>query len=157
MMEGDFTPNEEMDSWTDATGLTYYFTGPLQTYKRAKHVVDNQYHGIFYWDMGNDVPVRHQYNLAKWCSYALNANVDTLVTHVDVKPYDASLGVRDMRLTGDETVMAGEVSIYNMIGVQVSKAATREEAIAQLPRGFYIIKGRNSQGKRVSEKMNKLY
>ena len=157
MMEGDFTPNEEMDSWTDATGLTYYFTGPLQTYRRAKHVVDNQYHGIFYWDMGNDVPVRHQYNLAKWCSYALNANVDTLVTHVDVKPYDASLGVRDMRLTGDETVMAGEVSIYNLMGVLVCKAATKEEAIAQLPRGFYIIKGRNSQGKRVSEKMNKQY
>jgi len=107
--------------------------------------------------MGNDVPVRHQYNLAKWCSYALNANVDTLVTHVDVKPYDASLGVRDMRLTGDETVMAGEVSIYNLIGVLVCKAATKEEAIAQLPRGFYIIKGRNSQGKRVSEKMNKQY
>ena len=157
MMEGDFTPNEEMDSWTDTTGLTYYFTGPLQTYKRAKHVVDNQYHGIFYWDMGNDVPVRHQYNLAKWCSYALNANVDTLVTHVDVKPYDASSGVRDMRLTGVETVMAGEVSIYNLMGVLVSKAATKEEAIAQLPRGFYIVKGRNAQGKRVSEKMNKLY
>ena len=157
LMEGDFEPNEEMDSWTGSDGLTYFFTGPLQTYKRAKYVADNLYHGIFYWDMGNDVPVRHQYNLAKWCSYALNANVDTLITHVDVKPYDASLGIREMHLTDSETSMVGEVSVYNMIGLLVRKAATREEAVAMLPRGFYIMRGRTPQGRKVAIKVNKQY
>ena len=153
LMEGDFQPKEEMDSWTSSEGLTYYFTGPLQTYQRAKYVVDNLYHGIFYWDMGNDVPVRHQYNLAKWCSYALNANVDTLITHVDVKPYDSSLSIRE----SSSTDMVGKVSVYNMMGLRVGEAATRKEAMDMLPRGFYIIIGRNPQGNKIAEKVNKQY
>lgn len=62
----------------------YYFTGPRQTYRRAKYCVDNDLQGIFYWDMGNDVPVTHEYNLAKWCGYALCANVDPVVTKVSI-------------------------------------------------------------------------
>ena len=155
LMEGDFQPNSETDSWTGSDGLTYYFTGPLQTYNRAKYVVDNLYHGIFYWDMGNDVPVSHKYNLAKWCSYALNANVDTLITHVDVKPYDKSSGIEDMRYVDGRIEMVGKVSVYNMAGMLVRKAATREEAVGVLPRGLYILKGKDSQGKRVVEKVNK--
>ncbi len=157
LMEGNFEPNEETDSWTGSDGLTYYFTGPLQTYNRAKYVVDNLYHGIFYWDMGNDVPVSHQYNLAKWCSYALNANVDTLITHVDVKPYEKLSDIIEMHYADDKTEMTGTVCVYNMAGMLVRKAATREKAIGMLPRGLYIIKGRNSQGKRVAEKVNKQY
>jgi hypothetical protein len=155
LMDGNFTPNEERDSWTDSDGLTYYFTGPLHTYNRSNYVVDNLYHGIFYWDMGNDVPVSHKYNLAKWCSYALNANVDTLITHVDVKPYDKSSGIREMRYAGGRIEMVGKVSVYNMAGMLVRKAATREEAVGVLPRGLYILKGKDSQGKRVVEKVNK--
>lgn len=157
LMEGDFQPNSETDSWTGSDGLTYYFTGPLQTYNRAKYVVDNLYHGIFYWDMGNDVPVSHQYNLAKWCSYSLNANVDTLITHVDVKPYEKLSDIIEMHYADDKTEMTGTVCVYNMAGMLVRKAATREKAIGMLPRGLYIIKGRNSQGKRVAEKVNKQY
>lgn len=156
MLDGDYVPNEEMDSWTDSDGLTYYFTGPLQTYKRAKYVSDSLYHGIFYWDMGNDVPVRHKYNMAKWCSYALNANVDTLITHVDVKPYQ-STGIKEIRQAGNNSEFVGKVSVYNAVGVQVRMAATREEAIALLPRGLYIIKGRESNGKVIAEKVNIQY
>lgn len=83
-LDEGYVPNDEVDS-KDVNGVTYYFTGPTQTYKRAKYCMDNKLQGIFYWDMGNDVPVEHQYNLAKWCSYGLNANVDPLVETVAVK------------------------------------------------------------------------
>ena len=156
MLDGDYVPNEEMDSWTGSDGLTYYFTGPLQTYKRAKYVSDSLYHGIFYWDMGNDVPVRHKYNMAKWCSYALNANVDTLITHVDVKPY-RSTGIQEYRQADNNHGFVGNVCVYDMLGLQVRMAATREEAVALLPRGLYIIKGRKPNGKVYAEKVNIQY
>ena len=161
LLEGDYEPNEEMDAWTDSDGLTYYFTGPLQTYRRAKYVADSLYHGIFYWDMGNDMPVGHQYNMAKWCSYALNANVDTLVTHVDVRPYQPqSSGLHHhpspFTPPGQKESLPGQehpITVYSMAGVPLQTAATREEALALLPRGIYVVRGREAGGLSVAEKV----
>lgn len=154
LMNGDFEPQLEIDQWTDTDGLTYYFTGPLQTYNRAKYVTDNLYHGIFYWDMGNDVPVEHKYNLAKWCSYGLNANVDKLITHVDVKSYDPA-GIEDVSFAARDNEMTGKVSIYNIIGVEVGVASSLSEALSTLQRGVYVIKGQNSSGNTISLKYKK--
>ena len=82
----DYEPQDDMERGA-YNQYYYYFTGPKQTYRRAKYCVDNNLQGIFYWDMGNDVPVTHKYNLAKHCSYALNANVDSIVTKVNVNHF----------------------------------------------------------------------
>lgn len=154
LMDGDFVPQEETDVYNHPDGSQYYFTGPLQTYRRAKYVTDHLYRGIFYWDMGNDVPVEHPYNLAKWCSYGLNANVDKLVTHVDVIPYE-STGISNVEFSSQEMEMKGEVQVYNMIGTQIAKAATFQQAVSMLPSGMYLIKGKNYAGRSVSMKLKK--
>lgn len=84
LLEGDYTPDQ--NERVDDDGYTRYFCGFDQTYERAKFVRDNRLKGIFYWDMGNDVKTSHQYSLVKAASFAINSNVDTLVTHVDVYP-----------------------------------------------------------------------
>lgn len=154
LMDGNFVPQEETDEYTHTDGNQYYFTGPLQTYLRAKYVTDQLYRGIFYWDMGNDVPVEHPYNLAKWCSYGLNSNVDKLVTHVDVRPYE-STGISNVEYSSQEMEMKGEVQVYNMIGTQIAKAATFQQAESMLPSGMYLFKGKNYAGKTVSMKLKK--
>lgn len=84
----DYVPSDaDYERGLGSNGYYYYFTGPIQVYNRAKYCVDNGLQGIFYWDMGNDIPVTHDYNLAKNCSFGLNANVDTLITKVDVNHY----------------------------------------------------------------------
>lgn len=154
LMDGNFVPQEETDEYTHTDGNQYYFTGPLQTYLRAKYVTDQLYRGIFYWDMGNDVPVEHHYNLAKWCSYGLNANVDKLVTHVDVRPYE-STGIQDIEFSSRDQEMKGEVRVYNMTGIQIVKAANFQLAESMLPSGIYLFKGKNYAGKSVSMKLKK--
>lgn len=72
-------------------GTTFYYMGPLQIYKRAKYTRDQKLQGIFYWDMGNDYwlgtsanPVMPTYNAAKYASYGINANCDTIVSNLPV-------------------------------------------------------------------------
>ncbi|MGN0212794.1 MAG: LamG-like jellyroll fold domain-containing protein [Muribaculaceae bacterium] len=97
LLDGDdYEPQDDMERGY-YNYYYYYFTGPKQTYRRAKYCVDNDLQGIFYWDMGNDVPVTHKYNLAKYCGYALNANVDSIVTKVTVKHSSAVEPVRAER------------------------------------------------------------
>ena len=98
--------------------------------------------------------MEHPYNLAKWCSYGLNANVDKLVTHVDVLPYE-STGISNVEFSSREKEMKGEVWVYNMIGIQIAKAVTFQQAVSMLPSGMYLIKGKNYAGKSVSMKLKK--
>lgn len=63
-----------------------YFTGYDQTLWRTRQAVSNGCAGIFYWDMGNDLPTSSALSLARASSYAVNANVDTIITAVDNVP-----------------------------------------------------------------------
>lgn len=132
-----FVPQGETDAGT-YNGYTYYFTGPLQTYKRAKYCVDNNLEGIFYWDMGNDVKPGHKYCLAKWCSYGLNANVDTLLTHVDLPGTTDIVSIQADRNIKNKASSA----IYDIRGSRVMDSATKQEALEALPRGLYIFDGK---------------
>lgn len=92
----DYVPNGESES-RNFNGEDFWFTGPLQTYKRAKFTRENKLMGIFYWDMGNDTWDKNsdgtytmsKWNLARWCSYALNSNVDRLITEVEIRRYNS--------------------------------------------------------------------
>lgn len=60
----------------------YYLTAFDQTVWRAQYAVENGLGGIMYWDMGNDLPATQPLSLARGASYALNSNVEPLVTSV---------------------------------------------------------------------------
>lgn len=106
----DYEPQLEIESKV-FNGEEYWFTGPLQTYARAKYTREQGFKGIFYWDMGNDVwdtnpdgtRTMSKWNLARWSTYAINSNVDRLVTKVSVN--HANSGVADI-FTETETSLS---------------------------------------------------
>lgn len=138
----DYQPNVETDK-ADFSGNTYYFCGPLQTYNRARFVVDNDIRGIFYWDMGNDVPVAHKYNMAKWCSYALNSNVEPHITKVDINHSsaisDISVDHSPAQIVRQGSTLIGEgaIAVYGIDGVQVA-SGYGEVSVAHLTPGVYV-------------------
>lgn len=79
----EYVPGEQdIDTYSNGEE-TWSFTGPIQVYRRAKFTRENGLEGIFYWDMGNDHwegnehnPVMPEFNLAKYSSYGINANLE---------------------------------------------------------------------------------
>jgi hypothetical protein len=166
LMDGDdFVPSETIDQAT-YNNQTYYFCGPIQTYKRAKYCVDNNLQGIFYWDMGNDVPVEHKYNLAKYASYGLNSNIEKVVTEVNAdhsasgiknifaNNHNAKLFITpnpaiDVVYLSTGSNQINEVSIYNLSGALVEKVSLSGNTsvnVAHLSQGHYIVKATTHDG-----------
>ena len=159
LLDGDYTPDK--NEAVDASGLTRYFTGFNQTYDRTKFAREKGLKGIFYWDMGNDVPMEHKYNLTVASSYALNSNVDTVVTHVNVYPAGVELVERDAKADNNTSiniypnpshngivtmaVPAGEtayrVSVYDAQGVCKIQRETSETTLSvdELEAGVYFV------------------
>lgn len=145
----NFIPNGEVD-FAEQDGYTYYFCGPLQAYKRARFCTSNNMKGIFYWDMGNDVPVDHPYNMAKWVSYGLNANVDPIVASVTphyptgIKKSDSDpvqLMVSSdgmMKVSGGKTVK--QLFIYSIDGMKIAGTPSDSLSIKDLRKNNYIVK-----------------
>lgn len=160
----DFTSNVDTHVYN---GYTYYFMGPGQTYRRARHCVENNLKGIFYWDMGNDVKTKHPYSLAKYCSYALNSNVDTLVTEVAVNhptainPAYADTELDKVRLHVNAAeqlvgmdVPAGlalrELRLFATTGQCVAAGSGSRLSTRTLPTGVYVLRATLSDGRTVS-------
>lgn len=148
MDAADYTPDGEVDV-VEFSGNTYYYDGPLQTFKRARFVVENDLRGIFYWDMGNDVPVEHKYNLAKWCSYALNSNVEPHVTEVEVLHNSGIHSVTkdyaeiSFRRQGNLLMAPGMIEVYSTDGQMVARGEGSVD-LTMLSSGIYL--ARNSAG-----------
>lgn len=145
----NFIPNGEVDI-SEQDGYTYYFCGPLQAYKRAKFCTENNMRGIFYWDMGNDVPVDHKYNMAKWASFGLNANVDPIVTSVtpnyptSIKAYNSD--PMKLIVNNDGTIKVSDkkavkqLSIYSIDGMKIAETPSDSLSIKDLKKNNYIVK-----------------
>ena len=111
--------------------------------------------------MGNDVPMEHKYNLTVASSYALNSNVDTVLTHVNVYPSGVKLVERDAKADNNTSiniypnpshngivtmaVPAGEtayrVSVYDAQGVCKIQRETSETTLSvdELEAGVYFV------------------
>ncbi|MCH5234544.1 MAG: hypothetical protein J1E16_04560 [Muribaculaceae bacterium] len=120
-LESYMPSDADADKYTNGKGETWTYMGPMQVYKRAKYTRENNLQGIFYWDMGNDYwlgtaakPEMPEYNQAKYCSYAINANNDTIVKDLKVNHYYVA-GVSSIQ---DD--VPGPVEYYNLQGVKVS-------------------------------------
>ena len=153
--EDTYTPDYTSDYETcPYNGYTYYFMGPGQVYRRAKFCVENNVQGIFYWDMGNDVATAHPYSLPKACAYALNSNVDSLVTEVVI---NHPTGIRQLtkideakvsiHLNTNAQILTAECpSGFNITNIQLyatsgkCMAASRHQTVSTkgLPRGVYM-------------------
>ncbi len=150
MADGTLDPNDEsIDGKATVGNVHYYFMSPDQVYKRSKYVVDNNLQGIFYWDMGNDVAVSNPYCIARNSSYALNANVDSLVTSVDINHPTAIRNVssdnvirydaQQHTVTSDDVAVSG-LSLYNAGGQLLKSTRGRSLLLEGLPKGTYVIK-----------------
>lgn len=157
-------------------GQTYSFIGPMQAFRRALYTRQQGLQGIFYWDMGNDnwegtaaAPVMPKFNSAKYASYGINANNDTIVTQVEVRHFDTgSVGsIRvDGETNGSELIVTPSVatdritvscadgtepaslSIYSLAGAcvaQGSESANTIDVASFLP-GIYILTARDRRG-----------
>ena len=170
----DYEPSDSDADKYDNGNDVWTYMGPMQVYKRAKYTRENNLQGIFYWDMGNDLwegnaanPVMPVYNQAKYCSYAINANNDTIVTNLKVNHYGEA-SVNRIEKEGDGKVLtitpspaeheinvalsSGEVlakvSIYSMSGSLV-KEAKRESRIdvSNLTPGIYLVGVTDEKGR----------
>ena len=156
----DYVPSDDMNHRKGIiNGTYYYYMSPEQVYQKAKFVVDNHAQGIFYWDMGNDVDASEKYSLAKYCTYALNSNVDSLVTHVDVLHPTAIERVEsnkgkcqlqynsaDFRLTLEGVEQLKGLRIYTTDGRLVKNSNTDSVVLNNLPQGIYIVQPITTQG-----------
>jgi hypothetical protein len=175
LMDGDnFVPSESVDQ-AEYNNQTYYFCGPLQTYKRAKYCVDNNLQGIFYWDMGNDVAVEHKYNLAKYASYGLNSNIEKVVTNVNAEHSTSAISniyannhITKLFITPNPAIdvvslnsgseQINEVCIYSLSGALVKKVSLNGSAtldVANLSQGHYIVKATTKKGATLVSKLIK--
>lgn len=121
-----YVPSNDCDEYPTGNG-TYYFVSPIQVYRRAQYVTDNNLQGIFYWDMGNDMmDYHHPYHYAKMSTYGLNANVDRIVT--DATPHHPMAdGISRANAKTDN-------AIYDLQGRCVAKAKA----------GLYIVNGKKT-------------
>ncbi len=154
----------------ELNGFSYVFTGPMQTYQRAAYCVENNLQGIFYWDMGNDVPVEHPFNLAKWASYGLNANVDRHITHVDVKHATNSISSvaadkssATMKLAksadGSRAIIHGvenpaKAVLYSPLGTIINSQNVSHSAIdlTSIAKGMFVVMVTDTNGNTYSSK-----
>ena len=168
-LDGDYEPQDEVDEGV-LDGYTFYFDGPKQTYLRARYIMEQQLGGIFYWDMGNDVSPNHKYNLAKWCSYGLNSNVEPRVTNVDFSHYTGiddlvadrtqagRLAVKDNgngQLTlsfGNSSATVEKATVVSLTGSTVASARGNAVDASQLPAGVYVVTATTADGQRMSVK-----
>ncbi len=165
----DYTPDAGKDTDIRAIdGYNYYFCSPLQVYRRARRVCDSGFQGIFYWDMGNDVPVSHKYNMARWCSYALNSNIEPYLTKVEIKrssgvenitvPEKGNIGMAiinngtSIKTSG---IDARRLDAYTIAGARAASAEGNTLGIAALLPGAYILTATLADGSRRSAKFVK--
>ena len=123
----------------------YRYMGPMQVYNRAKYTREKELGGIFYWDMGNDdwygtiandgtktYEGMPKYNMAKYCSFGINSNIDRVVNDVALNypetEEEPTLSVNpepEDPEEGDTTGVNGigsniNVEYYNLQGVKVA-------------------------------------
>lgn len=178
LLDEDTYERTDADSeYGEYNSLYYYFMGPNQVYKRAKYCLENNICGIFYWDMGNDVSIDNPYNLAKNCSYGLNANVDTLVTTVAVNHYPSGVIAINADRQAQLKVVVSPNPVDNVMYLTVTSGAAIEQAlvydfkgacvvskdessinsvdVSTLTRGIYAVVVKDEYGNTYSSKMIK--
>lgn len=148
----NYTPDFTVDSeCRGIEGYNYYFTSPAQTYRRARHTVEQGFGGIFYWDMGNDLPASHEFCTARWASYGLNSNVEPAVTRVDVNhstglgetAFDHSAPTVSLRIDGSlltavSDAAVSSVAVTDLGGRLVTRSGGASAALDGVAPGVYI-------------------
>lgn len=77
---GTVNPYSSAANTSTYNGSTYTFTGVDMVKTRAQYVLDQQFGGIMYFDMGNDLTTSDSRSLVRAINTIIASNVDTLVT-----------------------------------------------------------------------------
>ena len=159
---GGYTPSDNLGFRSaNFGGYNYYYQSPEQVYARAKFVADKGLKGIFYWDMGNDIPVENPYNLARACNYALSANVDTLITEVTIQHPTAAIKTvrtqnaalqqaQDWLYAKSDAKVCG-IDLYSPKGVMLATVKEDRLWIGTMTQGLYIAKVYLANGNSVTQ------
>lgn len=90
----DETWDPSQNSWTYG-GTTYYYDGMDRMREKQQFIIDNDLRGTMYFDMGNDLRVDDHKSMIRQQNEVISANVDTVITNIDMKPS----GVRNIAAT----------------------------------------------------------
>lgn len=80
-----------LNQWT-YNGITYYYDGIDRMKEKQQFIIDNDMRGTMYFDMGNDLKVSDPKSMIRVQNEIISANVDTVITNIDMKP----TGVRNI-------------------------------------------------------------
>ncbi|MGL5016288.1 MAG: LamG-like jellyroll fold domain-containing protein [Bacteroidales bacterium] len=149
-------------------GSTYYFNG-VNTVQRKMNVVNElNFAGSMYFDMGNDLHVSNDYSLIRAMDEVVAANVDSLITHVDVgtsinPPKGESAKVKIYPVPARDFIQvdlpnegAAQVVIYNLLGAEAKRLRIESSdniiSLDGLTPGVYLLV-LNQQGNYYREKL----
>ena len=82
--DDNFDP--DLDEWTYPDGQTHWFNGQTLVKKKQQFIVDEDLRGTMYFDMGNDLKVSDYKSLIRAQNEVIAANVDTVVTEINMRP-----------------------------------------------------------------------
>lgn len=157
-----------VNTW-NCNGSEKTFNGVDLVQQKQQFIIDNDVRGTMYFDMGNDLRVTDPRSLIRAQNAIIAANVDTVVTSVDMPPVPDAIhtpsagngadGIRIEPLAGQKTLSitlapTGEhatLTLYASDGRLVKSATvsatTATVSLPGLGSGTYV--ARVSQGKRV--------
>lgn len=83
MTDDNFDP--DVNSWSTSS-TTYYYSGLNMVKDKQQVIIDNDLRGTMYFDMANDLSVDDYKSLIRAQNEVISANVDTVITNVNLTP-----------------------------------------------------------------------
>lgn len=107
------------------TNADYWMAGYDQVLWRNQWVVENDFGGMMYWDLGNDLPASSKHSLARATTYWLNSNVEKLVTSVtNPAPAPADDTTPPIATEDPEEIIKESVTLTSLSEVENTMAYT---------------------------------
>ena len=139
MNDTNYDPNVNIWSSTQTGGVNLYFNGVNQVKTKQNVIVDNDLKGTMYFDMANDQKMSDYKSLIRAQNEIISANVDTLITSVNVSGIiTTSIPITPNGSKDLATVYVN--SITNEIEINIAESKVNEPVICQVysPLGILI-------------------
>jgi hypothetical protein len=154
----DFSTITAASNSTTYNSLSYTFNGVDEVRKKMQLLVDKNAGGCMYFDMGNDISVDDNLSLIRALNSVIAANVDTLVTKVDLPttgiftPSQAQQTAYTLCPTATTDLVTLVGSLEGSVRVEVYSAegrllltdtlgdAHRTLSLGRLTKGLYLVR-----------------
>jgi len=138
MTDTNYDPNLNTWSSTQTGGVSLYFNGVNQVKTKQNVIVDNDLKGTMYFDMANDQKMSDYKSLIRAQNEIISANVDTLITSVNVSGITTSIPIIPNGSKDLATIYVN--SITNEVEISIADSKENEPVICQVftPIGILI-------------------